>query len=36
MYSDEPQLSNQGWLEALEKLDATLLHIQTAATDAEV
>ena len=28
--------SNQGWLEALEKLDATLLHIQAAATDAEV
>jgi Activator of Hsp90 ATPase homolog 1-like protein len=28
--------SNRGWLEALEKLDATLLHIQTAATDAEV
>ena len=26
---------NQGWLEALEKLDAALLHIQ-AATDAEV
>src|SRR5262249_35546753 len=26
--------SNQGWLEALEKLDATLLHIQAAATDA--
>jgi hypothetical protein len=28
--------SNQGWLEALEKLDATLLRIQAAATDAEV
>ncbi len=28
--------SNQGRLEALEKLDATLLHIQAAATDAEV
>jgi uncharacterized protein YndB with AHSA1/START domain len=28
--------SNQGWLEALDKLDATLLHIQAAATDAEV
>jgi hypothetical protein len=28
--------SNQGWLEALEKLEATLLHIQAAATDAEV
>ena len=28
--------SNQGWLEALEKLDATLLHVQAAATDAEV
>jgi DNA-binding transcriptional ArsR family regulator len=27
---------NQGWLEALEKLDATLLHIQAAPTDAEV
>ena len=27
---------NQGWLEALEKLDAILLHIQAAATDAEV
>jgi catechol 2,3-dioxygenase-like lactoylglutathione lyase family enzyme len=27
---------NQGWLEALEKLYATLLHIQAAATDAEV
>jgi hypothetical protein len=28
--------SNQGWLEALDKLDATLLHIQAVATDAEV
>ena len=28
--------STQGWLEALDKLDATLLHIQAAATDAEV
>lgn len=28
--------SNQGWLEALEKLDATLLHIQATATDVEV
>jgi uncharacterized protein YndB with AHSA1/START domain len=28
--------SNQGWLEALEKLDATLLHAQAAATDIEV
>jgi len=28
--------SNQGWLEALEKLDTTLLDIQTAATDVEV
>jgi uncharacterized protein YndB with AHSA1/START domain len=28
--------SNQGWLEALEKLDATLLHIQAATTDGEV
>jgi hypothetical protein len=28
--------SNRGWLEALEKLDATLLHVQAAATDAEV
>jgi uncharacterized protein YndB with AHSA1/START domain len=28
--------SNQGWLEALEKLDATLLHAQAAATDVEV
>ena len=27
--------SNQGWLEALEKLDATLMHVQAAATDAE-
>ena len=27
---------NQGWLEALEKLDATSLHIQATATDAEV
>jgi hypothetical protein len=28
--------SNQGWFEALEKLDATLLHIQAAASGAEV
>jgi hypothetical protein len=28
--------SNQGWLEALDKLDATLLHIHAAATNAEV
>jgi hypothetical protein len=28
--------SNEGWLEALEKLDATLLRIQAVATDAEV
>jgi hypothetical protein len=28
--------SNQGWLEALDKLDASLLHIQAVATDAEV
>ena len=28
--------TNQGWLEALEKLEATLLHNQAAATDAEV
>ena len=28
--------STQGWLEALDKLDATLLDIQAAATDAEV
>jgi hypothetical protein len=28
--------SNQGWIEALDKLDATLLHIQAAAADAEV
>jgi uncharacterized protein YndB with AHSA1/START domain len=28
--------SNHGWLEALEKLDATLLHAQAAATDIEV
>jgi uncharacterized protein YndB with AHSA1/START domain len=28
--------SNQGWLEALDKLDATLHHIQAIATDAEV
>jgi uncharacterized protein YndB with AHSA1/START domain len=28
--------SNQGWLEALDKLDASLLHIQAAAFDAEV
>ena len=28
--------SNQGWLEAFEKLDATLLDIQAAATDVEV
>jgi hypothetical protein len=28
--------SNQGCLEALEKLDATLLHVQAVAIDAEV
>jgi len=28
--------SNQGWLEAFEKLDATLLNAQAAATDVEV
>jgi uncharacterized protein YndB with AHSA1/START domain len=28
--------SSQGWLEALEKLDATLLHAQGATTDVEV
>ena len=28
--------SNQGWLEAFEKLDATLLHAQAASTDVEV
>jgi hypothetical protein len=28
--------SNQGWLEALDKLDASLLRIQAVATDAEV
>jgi uncharacterized protein YndB with AHSA1/START domain len=28
--------SNQGWLEALDKLDATLLHIRSVTTDAEV
>ena len=27
---------NQGWLEALEKLDATMLHLQAATTDAEM
>jgi len=27
---------NQGWLESLEKLDATLLHLQAAATSADV
>jgi uncharacterized protein YndB with AHSA1/START domain len=27
---------NRGWLEALDKLDATLLHIQALATDAEL
>ena len=26
----------QGWLEAFDKLDATLLHIQAAAADIEV
>lgn len=28
--------SNQGWLEAFEKLDATLLHLQAATADIEV
>ena len=28
--------SNKGWLEALEKLEAALLDIQAAATDAQV
>jgi uncharacterized protein YndB with AHSA1/START domain len=28
--------SNQGWLEALDKLDASLLHIHAVAADAEV
>jgi hypothetical protein len=28
--------TNQGWIEALEKLDATLLNIQAAGTDAQV
>jgi DNA-binding transcriptional ArsR family regulator len=28
--------SNQGWLEALEKLDAALVHLQAAVTDAPV
>lgn len=27
---------NQGWLEAFEKLDATLLHLQAATADIEV
>jgi hypothetical protein len=28
--------SNQGWLEAFEKLDATLLRVQAATADIEV
>ena len=45
MHSETPQLtisrvfdgpSNQGWLEAFEKLDATLLHLQAARADIEV
>ena len=28
--------SNQGWFEAFEKLDATLLHLQAVAADIEV
>jgi hypothetical protein len=28
--------SNQGWLEALDKLDVTLVHIQAVVTDVDV